>query len=77
MVGNKTASAAEPERGKATADRILDAAECLFAEHGFAGTAVRDIAARVSLNPASLYNHFPGKQDLYAAVLDRGLPPVF
>jgi len=77
MAGNKTAPAAELERVKPTADRILDAAECLFAENGFAGTAMRDIAARVSLNPASLYNHFPGKQDLYAAVLDRGLRPVF
>ena len=65
------------ERGKATAERILDAAETLFAEHGFAGTAIRDIAARVGLNPASLYNHFPGKQELYEAVLDRGLQPVF
>lgn len=76
-MASKTEPLSEPERGKATADRILDAAEYLFAEHGFAGTAVRDIAARVSLNPASLYNHFPGKQDLYAAVLDRGLRPVF
>jgi AcrR family transcriptional regulator len=42
-----------------TADRILDAAEALFAERGLAGTAVRDIAARTGLNPASLYNHFP------------------
>ena len=65
------------ERGKATAERILDAAETLFAEHGFAGTAIRDIAALVGLNPASLYNHFPGKQELYEAVLDRGLRPVF
>lgn len=77
MADTKVEPVPELERGKATADRILDAAETLFAEHGFAGTAVRDIAARVSLNPASLYNHFPGKQDLYAAVLDRGLRPVF
>jgi AcrR family transcriptional regulator len=77
MDDTKGETPGEAERGKPTADRILDAAEYLFAEHGFAGTAVRDIAARVSLNPASLYNHFPGKQDLYAAVLDRGLRPVF
>jgi len=59
-----------------TAERILDAAEIVFAERGFAGAAIRDIAARVELNPASLYNHFPGKQDLYEAVLDRGLQPI-
>jgi AcrR family transcriptional regulator len=60
-----------------TVDRILDAAEGLFADRGYAGTAVRDIAAAVSLNPASLYNHFPGKKGLYEVVLDRGMRPVF
>ncbi len=59
-----------------TAARILDAAESLFAERGFAGTAVRDIAARCDLNPASLYNHFESKQALYEAVLARGLAPL-
>lgn len=64
------------EGGSSTRDRILDAAEALFAERGLAGTAVRDIAARVGLNPASLYNHFPGKQAIYEAVLERGVLPV-
>ncbi len=59
-----------------TRDRILDTAEALFAERGFAGTAVRDIAAAVGLTAASLYNHFAGKQALYAAVLERGLRPL-
>src|SRR5215475_10873443 len=59
-----------------TRDRILDTAEALFAERGFAGTAVRDIAAAVSLTAASLYSHFAGKEALYAAVLERGLRPV-
>jgi len=59
-----------------TRDRILDTAEALFAERGFAGTAVRDIAAAVGLTAASLYNHFAGKEALYAAVLERGLRPV-
>jgi len=70
-------AATTPEGRGGTAERILDAAEVLFAERGFAGTAVRDIAARCGLNPASLYNHFPGKQDLYEAVLERGLRPIF
>jgi TetR/AcrR family transcriptional regulator len=68
---------AGPEARSSTAERILDAAEELFSERGFAGTAVRDIAARCGLNPASLYNHFPGKQDIYEAVLERGLRPIF
>lgn len=63
--------------GSGTAARILDVAEELFAERGFAGTAIRDIATRVGLNPASLYNHFPSKQALYEAVLQRGMQPIF
>src|SRR5690606_27341627 len=54
-----------------------DAAEALFAARGFAGVSVREIAARVGLNQASLYNHFDGKQALYEAVLERGLHPIF
>lgn len=61
---------------RATRDRILDAAEALFAERGLDGVAVRDIAARVGLNAASLYNHFPGKEALYEAVLERGIQPL-
>jgi AcrR family transcriptional regulator len=60
----------------ATRERILDAAEALFAQNGLAGTAVRDIARDVGLTAASLYNHFAGKQDLYEAVLDRGVRPL-
>jgi AcrR family transcriptional regulator len=60
-----------------TADRILDAAEQLFAEKGFAGTVVRDIATRAGLHPGSLYNHFESKQALYEAVLERGLRPIY
>jgi len=65
-----------PSGGSDTAERILDAAEALFAVHGFAGTAVRDIARAVGLTPASLYNHFEGKQAIYDAVLERGVSPL-
>ena len=64
---------AEPELATA---RILDAAETLFADRGLAGTAVRDIAGEVGLNPASLYNHFPSKLALYEAVLERAVKPL-
>ncbi|HYB12333.1 MAG TPA: TetR/AcrR family transcriptional regulator [Myxococcota bacterium] len=59
-----------------TKDRILAAAESLFAERGFDGAAIRDIAARSGINGASLYNHFPSKQALYEAVLERGIRPL-
>lgn len=62
--------------GASTATRILDAAESLFAQRGFAGVSVREIAGQVGLNQASIYNHFPSKQALYEAVLERGFRPI-
>ncbi len=75
---DETTSGAAPSEGlgRPTADRILDAAEALFAARGFAGTSVRDIANAVGLNPASLYNHFANKEALYEAVLARGVRPL-
>lgn len=64
-------------RGARTAERILDAAEALFAERGYAATTLRDVAAAVGVRNPSLYNHFESKEALYAAVLERGIRPVF
>jgi AcrR family transcriptional regulator len=63
-------------KGERTAQRILDVAEALFAERGFAGTTLRDVAAAAGLRNPSLYNHFSSKEALYAAVLERGLSPI-
>ena len=63
-------------KGERTAERILDAAEILFSERGFAGTTLRDVALRVGLRIPSLYNHFASKESLYSAVLERGIGPV-
>jgi len=53
---------------------ILDAAERRFAERGFAGVSMREIAAEAGLrNQASLYHHFRDKRALYEAVLGRGI----
>jgi AcrR family transcriptional regulator len=62
--------------GPETAEAILDAAEEAFAERGFDGTAMRDVASRVGIRAPSLYNHFPSKEALYGAVLERGVGPV-
>ncbi|GIW42509.1 MAG: hypothetical protein KatS3mg076_3086 [Candidatus Binatia bacterium] len=65
-----------PEKSS-TRDAILEVAEREFAARGYEGVTVRDIAARAGLrNQASLYNHFRNKEDLYEAVLARGIVPV-
>lgn len=54
-----------------TAERILDAAEDLFAQKGFSATSLGDVADRVGIRSPSLYNHFRNKEALYEAVLER------
>jgi AcrR family transcriptional regulator len=63
-------------KGQITRERILDAAEALFAAHGYEGTTLRDVASSVGIRNPSLYNHFDNKESLYEAVLERGLGPV-
>jgi AcrR family transcriptional regulator len=60
---------------KHTAERILDAAEEVFAERGFDAASLGDVADRVGIRPQAIYNHFKGKRELYAAVLERLLGP--
>lgn len=62
-------------RNDSTVQRIVDAAEQLFAEHGYDGTPLREIAQRVGIREPSLYAHFPNKDAIYGAVIDRALQP--
>ena len=72
-----TASTAPLTKGERTAERILDAAERLFGEQGYTDTSLRDVAREVGLRIPSLYTHFESKDELYGAVLDRTVVPVF
>src|SRR5438093_10487526 len=58
-----------PAGARATKDRLLTAAAALFAEHGFHGTKIRDIAARARVNVAAGNYHYGSKKALYLAVL--------
>jgi AcrR family transcriptional regulator len=62
----------DPERR----DRILDAASAVFAERGFEGARVDDIASRAGVNKAMLYYHVGDKTALYSAVLLRNFGRV-
>lgn len=62
--------AGEAARGARPA--ILTTALKLFAERGFGGTSVRDIAAAAQIQPATLYAHFPSKQHVLAELIELG-----
>jgi AcrR family transcriptional regulator len=61
---------------KDTKDRILDAAERLFATRGFASTSMRSITRDAGVNLAAANYHFGSKQALYSAVFARRINPV-
>ncbi|GAB6984166.1 TetR/AcrR family transcriptional regulator [Nocardioides pyridinolyticus] len=52
------------EYGPATLPRVLDAALGAFAEQGYHGTSIRDIAARAGLSVPGVYHHYRSKQDI-------------
>jgi TetR/AcrR family transcriptional repressor of nem operon len=52
-------------------DKILDAAEALFAKRGYAGVGLSELAEVVGLGKSSLFHHFENKAQLYAAVAAR------
>lgn len=54
-----------------TRQQVLDAAEQLFAERGFAGTSMRELAKASGVSQALIHHHFGRKRDLYNAVKER------
>ena len=59
-----------------TKERILDAAEQLFAERGFARTSLRTITNEAGVNLAAVHYHFGSKDALFRAVFGRRIEPV-
>lgn len=54
-----------------TKEKILDAALISFAENGYKGTNLRDLAAGMGLSKSALYKHYAGKEEIWNAVIDR------
>src|SRR6476646_7598956 len=57
--------------GKERREQLLDVGRKLFAEKGFEGTSVEEIAAKAGVSKPVVYEHFGGKEGLYAVVVDR------
>ncbi|MDP9395030.1 MAG: TetR/AcrR family transcriptional regulator [Actinomycetota bacterium] len=57
--------------GKERREQLLDVGRSLFAERGFEGTSVEEIAAKAGVSKPVVYEHFGGKEGLYAVVVDR------
>jgi TetR/AcrR family transcriptional regulator len=64
------------EKGSKRKEEIVETATVLFAERGYAGASMADLAEAVGLRKASLFHHFPSKDLLYAAVLERPVQEV-
>jgi AcrR family transcriptional regulator len=52
-------------------EQLVDIARGLFAERGFDGASIEEIAARAGVSKPVVYEHFGGKEGLYAVVVDR------
>ena len=57
--------------GKERREQLLDVGRTLFAERGFDGTSVEEVASRAGVSKPVVYEHFGGKEGLYAVVVDR------
>jgi len=61
---------------KTTKDRILDAAERLFATQGVSGTSLRNVIKEAGVNTAAVHYHFGSREGLVEAVLVRRAAPI-
>lgn len=80
-MANQLPQAREPRTPEAVAtrNRILQAARELFAERGFDGTSIRMIANRAGVSDPAVHYYFPGKYDLFRALMvqpEYRVPPV-
>jgi AcrR family transcriptional regulator len=64
-------------RGEQTRTAILDAAMNLFLQGGYNGTSMRQIANEAGIALGGIYNHFPGKEDIFKALIAERIPVDF
>jgi AcrR family transcriptional regulator len=56
--------------------QLIDVGRTVFAQHGYEGTSMEDIADRAKVSKPILYEHFGGKEGLYAVIVDREMDYV-
>ena len=57
-------------------EQLIEVARGLFATKGFDGTSIEEIAARAKVSKPVVYEHFGGKEGLYAVIVDRELNTI-
>jgi AcrR family transcriptional regulator len=70
-----TSTSKRPARARMTGtqrrEQLIGISRALFAEKGFEGTSVEEVAARAQVSKPVVYEHFGGKEGIYAVVVDR------
>jgi AcrR family transcriptional regulator len=68
MMSQTTSPKSQLERRRRS---IEDAAQSLFCRQGFNGVGLRDLAREADVSLGNIYNHFPSKEPIFAAIVDR------
>ena len=71
VTSHPPASGRKRMTGKERREQLLDIGRRLFAERGLDGTSIEEIAAQAGVSKPVVYEHFGGKEGLYAVVVDR------
>jgi TetR/AcrR family transcriptional regulator, regulator of cefoperazone and chloramphenicol sensitivity len=74
--GRQHRNLTQADLGVQTRERLLEAAEVLFSQRGYAGTSVRDVTAEAGCNVAAVTYHFGGKRNLYIEMFERRLAAI-
>ncbi|MEO0508582.1 MAG: TetR/AcrR family transcriptional regulator [Verrucomicrobiota bacterium] len=60
-------------KGKDSKGKILDMAEKVFAQKGFAAASISDVVGKLGISAGALYHHFPSKKDLLGGIAKRSM----